>query len=72
MVYLAGHSADQYHQGKKLIAKIPVGAGDKVLDLGCGTGNLAVVLSELVGPEGKVVAVDPDEERIKIAKEVNS
>ena len=30
------------------------------------------MLSEIVGPEGKVVAVDPDVERIKIAKEMNA
>ena len=28
-------------------------------------------LSEVVGPEGKIVAVDPDPERIKLAKEKN-
>ena len=43
--------------------------GATVLDLGCGTGYLTKVLSERVGPEGKVVAVDPDEERLKIARE---
>ena len=43
--------------------------GATVLDLGCGTGYLTKVLSEQVGPEGKVVAVDPDEERLKIARE---
>ena len=30
---------------------------------------LTKVLSERVGPEGKVVAVDPDGERLKIARE---
>ena len=40
-----------------------------VLDLGCGTGCLTNVLSERVGPEGKVVAVDPDGERLKVARE---
>ena len=39
-------------------------AGDTILDLGCGTGELSAYLAELVGPEGKVVAVDPDKERI--------
>ena len=38
--------------------------GDAILDLGCGTGDLSAYLAELVGPEGKVVAVDPDKERI--------
>ena len=46
--------------------------GDTVLDLGCGTGYLTKVLSERVGPKGKVVAVDPDGERLKIAREMYS
>ena len=44
-------------------------AGDAILDLGCGTGELSAYLAELVGPEGKVVAVDPDKERILLAKQ---
>ena len=34
-----------------------------------GTGNVTKVLAERVGSEGKVVAVDPDGERLKIARE---
>ncbi len=44
-------------------------ADSAVLDLGCGTGNLASVIAERVGPGGRVVAVDPDGERIRVAKE---
>jgi len=43
--------------------------GDAILDLGCGTGELSKYLAQLVGPEGKVVAVDPDKERILLAQE---
>ena len=32
------------------------------MDLGCGSGELSAYLDDLVGPEGKVVAVDPDKE----------
>ena len=44
-------------------------AGDVVLDLGCGTGELSAYLAELVGSEGKVIGVDPDNERIQLARE---
>ena len=44
-------------------------AGDTILDLGCGTGELSAYLAELVGREGKVVAVDPDKERILLAQQ---
>lgn len=32
--------------------------GDKVLDLCCGSGDLAFLLSEKVGPSGKVWLID--------------
>ena len=47
-------------------------AGDVILDLGCGTGELSAYLAELVGPRGKVIGVDPDKERIRVAKESHS
>ena len=47
-------------------------AGDVILDLGCGTGELSAYLAELVGPEGKVIGVDPDKERIQLAMETHS
>ena len=47
-------------------------AGDVILDLGCGTGELSACLAELVGPEGKVIGVDPDKERIQLAMETHS
>ena len=43
-------------------------AGDVILDLGCGTGELSAYLAELVGPEGKVNGVDPDKKRILLAR----
>ena len=43
--------------------------GDAILDLGCGTGELSAYLAELVGPEGKVVGVDPDKERLLLAQQ---
>lgn len=42
--------------------------GDKVLDLGCGTGYFSKVLADVVGPTGKVVAIDPDSERLNLAR----
>ena len=62
-------SEEQIYAGMKVINKLTVRKGSTVLDLGCGTGYLTKVLSERVGPEGKVVAVDPDGERLKIARE---
>ena len=51
-----------------LIDLITIAEGSIVLDLGCGTGYLSSFLAELVGPSGHVIAVDPDRQRIRVAK----
>ena len=38
--------------GTVLVSRVQVRKGYKILDLGCGFGSFAVVLFELVGPEG--------------------
>ena len=38
-----------------------IGRGQTVLDLGCGPGYAALDLAELVGPSGRVIAVDKSE-----------
>jgi protein-L-isoaspartate(D-aspartate) O-methyltransferase len=40
--------------------RLDLRAGDHVLHLGCGTGYYSAILAEVVGPEGKVVAMDID------------
>ena len=37
---------------------LPVKAGDKVVDAGCGFGDTAIKLARLVGPSGSVLAMD--------------
>ena len=63
------NSSMQKEDGLKLNRQLCPQEGMKVLDLGCGTGYLSNVLAERVGLGGKVVAVDPDKERLRIAKE---
>ncbi len=62
----------QKDHAAELMSMLSVPYSGLVLDLGCGTGHLATILSDLVGPEGQVVAVDPDAERIKVANRENS
>jgi ubiquinone/menaquinone biosynthesis C-methylase UbiE len=45
----------------KRILRPVVAAGDTVVDLGCGPGFFTLPLAELVGPDGRVIAVDVQE-----------
>jgi ubiquinone/menaquinone biosynthesis C-methylase UbiE len=42
----------------RLVARAGLGAGDAVLDLGCGRGAALLAAAELVGPEGHALGVD--------------
>ena len=58
----------QAKNGVDLVDRLGLGRGNVVLDLGCGTGYLSSVLAERVGREGRVVGVDPNTDRLEIAK----
>lgn len=58
----------QFEHGKRLVAELQLRGGERVLDVGAGTGRLALHLAELVGPEGDVVAVDPLADRVALAR----
>ena len=62
------HSTVQREEGLNIIKHLNLQKGSKVLDVGCGTGYLSKVLADLVGPDGKVVAIDPDVDRLMLAR----
>jgi ubiquinone/menaquinone biosynthesis C-methylase UbiE len=63
------HSGPQIEAGSQFIRALNLSLGDKVLDMGCGTGHLTKYIADIVGPDGQAVGIDPDAERIKIAEE---
>jgi SAM-dependent methyltransferase len=52
---------------EQFVALVGIESGQRVLDVGCGTGALTSVLVELVGVEG-VSAVDPSESFVEVVR----
>ncbi len=57
----------QFEFGKQLVAALNLRTGERVLDIGCGTGMLTHHIAEAVGPTGRVLGIDPLPSRIHIA-----
>jgi arsenite methyltransferase len=58
----------QFQSGKVLVRELAIAPGERVLDVGCGTGLLAEHIADLVGPAGAVLGVDPLPLRIELAR----
>lgn len=52
----------------RLLEAAGVGIGDRVLDVGCGTGVLARAALHVVGESGEVVGIDPNEGMLGVAR----
>lgn len=53
--------------GTFLLQRLGLEPGMRVLDVGCGPGNITSRIAEIVGTNGSVVGIDPSQERITIA-----
>jgi ubiquinone/menaquinone biosynthesis C-methylase UbiE len=60
-------SDSQYERGLILMDMMSILNGGMVLDVGCGTGRMALHVADLVGPSGKVFGIDPSPHRIRVA-----
>ncbi len=79
-IYVPGHSEEErqrlIEQGaflrsftERLLADAGIGTGMRVLDVGCGVGDVLLLVASLIGPEGTVVGVDKDPLALKRARE---
>src|SRR4029453_19524163 len=54
-----GRTRTQARLRRRFLRFVPVGPGDRVLEVGCGTGVVIRDLAALVGRRGEVVGIDP-------------
>ncbi|MEM0141693.1 MAG: precorrin-6Y C5,15-methyltransferase (decarboxylating) subunit CbiT [Thermoplasmatales archaeon] len=50
------------------MSKLRLKNGDRAIDIGCGTGSVSVEISNIVGNNGHVIAIDKDENAITLTK----
>jgi ubiquinone/menaquinone biosynthesis C-methylase UbiE len=63
---VSGHQ--QFADGKELVSALRISGGERILDIGAGTGHLAAYVQKIVGSSGSIVAVDPLPLRVEIAQ----
>ena len=77
--YLLGHSANeeerlrrQPHElapdSRQLLEQLNIRPGDRAIDIGCGPHGILDLLSERVGPNGKVVGLERSESTVELAR----
>jgi ubiquinone/menaquinone biosynthesis C-methylase UbiE len=54
---------------ERLLHSAGIGAGMRLLDIGCGAGDVSLLAAQLVGSSGKVVAADRNPKAIALAQE---
>ena len=53
---------------RRLISECNIQSGMRVLDIGCGAGDVSMLLAEAVGPSGLVVAIDREARAVETTR----
>ena len=56
-------------QGAEMIATLGVEEGSSVIDFGCGEGRYAIPLSQVVGENGNVLAIERNSNQVAVLRE---
>lgn len=61
---------DSWHPAyaQRLMSRVPLKEGDRVLILACGTGLEAIIAAPLVGDNGHIIAIDATKEMLDVAR----
>jgi len=79
-IYMLGHSTAEIQRLKaqaeilrpiteRLLLSTGIGLGMRVLDIGCGAGDVAMLAAGLVGPSGSVIGIDRNPQVLAVARE---
>jgi 2-polyprenyl-3-methyl-5-hydroxy-6-metoxy-1,4-benzoquinol methylase len=77
-VYVLGHSAEELNRlidqarlfgelTEDVFVRAGIGPGMRVLDVGCGAGDVSFLLARMVGPSGAVIGVDRSADAVAMA-----
>lgn len=53
---------------RRLMVEAGIGPGMRVLDIGCGVGDVSLLCADLVGPTGSVVGIDREASAVELAR----
>jgi ubiquinone/menaquinone biosynthesis C-methylase UbiE len=78
-IYMLGHSGEEIRRlidqapifrptTERLLRNAGIEQGMRVLDLGCGAGDVSMLAGKLVGPSGSVVGIDPNADTLAVAR----
>ena len=63
-----GRTPAQIRLRRRFLRFVPIRAGGRVLEVGCGTGVVMRDVAALVGPRGDVTGVDPSRSMVEAAR----
>jgi cyclopropane fatty-acyl-phospholipid synthase-like methyltransferase len=67
--WLVRESREREEECATLLKSLNIKPGQTVCDMGCGNGFYTLEMAKLVGPEGKVLAVDIQQEMLRMLQE---
>ena len=69
-ILFANPRRESWEKTSKMIASLELKPGEKVADIGSGPGYFSFQFAKLVGPEGKVYAIDNNDDHLVYLKKV--
>jgi SAM-dependent methyltransferase len=64
---LIGRAVPERRMKAELVEQAAIGSGQRILDLGCGTGTMAI-MAKVAHPDAEVVGLDADPEILALAQ----